>query len=133
MRTATNYRAVREANALAARRVTYRAAIRIMARLEANYAAYLADCESDYRRGYRAHYCEHGTNQWVDYDNICGPCEDGRTMSDPMQRREFALYEAKRIQKEAEDIYAAATLFRKLDISFDSNAAMERIRDLLSE
>ena len=25
------------------------------------------------------HYCIHGTNRWTDYDNICGPCEDGYT------------------------------------------------------
>lgn len=27
--------------------------------------------------GYRPHYCIHGTNQWTDYDNICGGCEEG--------------------------------------------------------
>lgn len=33
----------------------------------------------DRANGYRAHYCVHGTNQWTDYDNICGGCEDGLT------------------------------------------------------
>lgn len=55
------------------------------------WEAYQADCERDYRRGYRAHYCEHGTNQWTDYDNICGPCEDGETNGDPWQRSQRAL------------------------------------------
>src|SRR3954471_8807791 len=30
--------------------------------------------------GHTPHYCIHGTNQWTDYDNICGWCEDGVTM-----------------------------------------------------
>lgn len=30
-------------------------------------------------RGYRFPACIHGTSLWTDYDNICGPCEDGYT------------------------------------------------------
>lgn len=30
--------------------------------------------------GHRPQHCIHGTNQWTDYDNICGGCEDGVTM-----------------------------------------------------
>lgn len=37
--------------------------------------AWLDECAEDRRNGHRPHYCIHGTNQWVDYDNICGPCE----------------------------------------------------------
>lgn len=29
-----------------------------------------------YAEGFRPHYCIHGTNQWTDYDNICGACEN---------------------------------------------------------
>lgn len=31
-------------------------------------------------QGFRPHYCIHGTNQWVDYDNICYGCEEGVTL-----------------------------------------------------
>lgn len=51
-----------------------------------DYAGYLAqyreDCEQDRAEGHRPHYCIHGTNQWTDYDNICGGCEDGLTVWD---------------------------------------------------
>lgn len=40
-------------------------------------AEYEDECASYSRQGYRPHYCVHGTNQWTDYDNICGGCEDG--------------------------------------------------------
>ena len=50
------------------------------------YAGYLAsyreDCDQDRAEGHRQHYCIHGTNQWTDYDNICGGCEDGLTVWD---------------------------------------------------
>lgn len=60
-----------------------------------SYAAYEEACQADYARGYRARYCEHGTSQWTDYDNICGGCEDGMTMSDPFQRQQRATAEAR--------------------------------------
>lgn len=48
------------------------------------YAAAKADREAEeasYReQGFRSHYCIHGTNQWTDYDNICGGCEDGLSL-----------------------------------------------------
>lgn len=28
-------------------------------------------------KGYSFPYCPHGSSNWTDYDNICGPCEDG--------------------------------------------------------
>ena len=28
-------------------------------------------------KGYSYPYCQHGTSNWTDYDNICGRCEDG--------------------------------------------------------
>lgn len=40
-------------------------------------AAYLAEAEEMRAEGYRMPTCFHGTNQWVDYDAICGGCEDG--------------------------------------------------------
>jgi len=65
------------------------------AKYQMDYQRYLDDCESDYRNGYRPHYCEHGTNMWTDYDNICGPCEDGLSMSDGIFRMGYAIAEAK--------------------------------------
>lgn len=61
----------------------------------AQYQQYLEGCESFARQGYRPHYCEHGTNQWTDYDNICGGCEEGYSMRDGVFRRREALAEAK--------------------------------------
>lgn len=66
-------------------------ALKIDRALARQYADYLESVEADYREGFRAHYCEHGVNMWVDYDAICGSCEDGRTSSDPVQRRRTAL------------------------------------------
>lgn len=40
----------------------------------ADYNEMVEDCA---KHGYRAQYCIHGTNQWTDYDNICGHCENG--------------------------------------------------------
>jgi len=45
----------------------------------ARRAEYARECQ-DYRdQGHRPHYCIHGTDLWVDYDNICGGCEDSRS------------------------------------------------------
>jgi hypothetical protein len=41
----------------------------------ARRASYAEECAADRANGHRPHYCIHGTNQWVDYDNICGGCE----------------------------------------------------------
>lgn len=63
--------------------------------LQAEYAAYLEEREQDWRRGYRAHYCEHGTNLWTDYDPICGYCEDGWSLSNGVQRMTLAIQRAR--------------------------------------
>jgi len=67
------------------RRFLIQRALKHLRRLQARQAAYDEECREWARQGYRAHYCIHGTNQWTDYDNICGPCEDGLTI------RELAL------------------------------------------
>lgn len=64
--------------------------------LRDEYQRYLDDCERDRADGYRPHYCEHGANLWVDYDVICGPCEDGVSLRDGQTRREVALDQARR-------------------------------------
>jgi hypothetical protein len=70
-------------------------AIRLQGQYLSHYADYLDECAEYLRKGYRPHYCEHGTNRWTDYDNICGYCEEGQTMADPQQRRARALDDAK--------------------------------------
>lgn len=56
-----------------------RLALRHLRRIKARRAAYEEECREWARQGYRPHYCIHGTNQWTDYDNICGPCEESLT------------------------------------------------------
>lgn len=58
--------------------VTKRALTYVKA-LKARDAAYAEECAYWRSKGYRPHYCKHGTDQWTDYDNICGPCEDGHS------------------------------------------------------
>jgi hypothetical protein len=69
-------------------------ALGIYRQMSASYAEYEEACEQDHRRGLTAHYCEHGTNRWTEYDNICGGCEDGHSLRDPMVRRRVALDQA---------------------------------------
>lgn len=89
-------------------------ALKIARSLEQDYADYLESCESYRRDGYTPHYCEHGTNRWTDYDNICGPCEDGLSMRDGLTRREYALDAAKRRDAKCREIVKAASNLREL-------------------
>lgn len=107
-------------------------AAKISRSLEQGYAEYLEACDSYRADGYRAHYCEHGTNLWTDYDNICGPCEDGRTMSDGVQRREYALHYAKRRDEKCKAIIRAANELRDLGIEIDYAPIWKEITRLLT-
>jgi hypothetical protein len=108
---------------------------RIERSLARGYEEYLEACEQDRREGHRPHYCEHGKTQWVDYDNICGPCEDGVTMRDGVQRREFALDEAKRKEKAIRELLAAGFLvekeLNKVGVQFDLAPIWKRMTDIL--
>ena len=64
---------------------TLKLALKISRKYEADFIASLASLD----------YCEHGTYLRTDYDNICGSCEMGETMSDGVFRRSMALAEAK--------------------------------------
>jgi len=64
-------------------------ALAALKRLRSRYAVYLEYCADMRREGYAPHYCFHGTNLWTDYDNICGPCEDGYSL------HQLALFEAR--------------------------------------
>lgn len=79
--------------------MTKRVALTELHKLKAREAEYRADREDWYRsgdgrsprwieredgqhvnmggKGYSYPYCPHGSSMWTDYDNICGPCEDG--------------------------------------------------------
>jgi hypothetical protein len=72
-----------------------RMALRLSRRYEREYQEYLEEVEAAHREGFRAQYCEHGTYQWVDWDPICGPCEDGWSMANGTDRRRRALDEAR--------------------------------------
>lgn len=95
--------------------VVLRRAMELMHELKAGYEEYLEERESYWKEGYRPHYCEHGTNQWTDYDNICGPCEDGVSMRHPDQRwaaakaQASAEFEQRRAVAELNDAYKQAT------------------------
>lgn len=69
--------------------------IALMRRHEGIYADYREECEAARRRRERPRTCEHGMYLWVDYDPICGPCEDGHSLRNPQHRRQLALAEAK--------------------------------------
>ena len=44
--------------------------------LLARQEEYQRECEYWYSQGYRPHYCIHGVNMWVDWDCVCGYCEE---------------------------------------------------------
>lgn len=70
-------------------------------------------------RGYRFPECIHGRSYWTDYDNICGPCEDGLTVY------EEALYAGHRD--------AATYLDRMSVVQYASDQGVpEHIRDELT-
>lgn len=70
-------------------------AVKIFAFYRKQWAAYDAECAEYAAQGYRPHTCFHGTSLWVDYDVMCGPCEEGYGYFDPMLYRQMAINEAK--------------------------------------
>lgn len=122
----------REKLIMALSKTTLRLARDIARSLEQGYAEYVAECEADRAAGYRAHYCEHGMNLHVDYDPICGPCEDGRTMRDGVQRREFALDSAKRRMEQVTKITHMCSDLRTLGVKVDTQPFIDRITELLT-
>lgn len=76
-------------------RTTLKLAAAIDAQLTRGYTSYLEQCDYDRSQGHRPHYCEHGTSNWTDYDNICGWCEESISMGNPQDRMQEALSQAK--------------------------------------
>lgn len=71
-------------------------AVKVFESYRKQWAEYDAECAEYAKQGYRPYSCFHGTNLWVDYDVMCGACEDGYGWFDPMLYRQLALSEAKR-------------------------------------
>lgn len=61
---------------MATDKATLKLAAKIMKRIRRSWEMYENECEDWAKQGYRPHYCFHGTDQWTDYDNICGWCEE---------------------------------------------------------
>lgn len=51
-------------------------AMKYMQNYRQRLVEYEEECRQDRAEGHRPHYCLHGMNLWVDWDPICGPCED---------------------------------------------------------
>lgn len=117
---------------MATNRAVLTLAAKIADRLYRDYLDYLESCEQDRREGHRPHYCEHGTNMWTDYDNICGPCEDGLSMRDGLTRREYALDQSKRRWAECRKIAEAVATLTDLGVIIDAKPAWERMDVLLT-
>ena len=82
---------------------TLKLAAKLAGRYWDDHQEYLEKVESDRADGFRAKHCEHGTYQWVDWDPICGACEEGWSMANGVHRRRRALDEAKsRVERVAE-------------------------------
>ncbi len=76
------------------------------------------------------HHCEHGTNLWTDYDNICGPCEDGWSMGNGIDRRRYALSIASERTARANKLLAAC-FDGDLSPYVDTTAALTEVKRLL--
>lgn len=98
-------------------------------RMVAAFEEYEEDCRYDATNGHRSHYCVHGVNQWTDYDNICGQCEEGlTTLKDymPLLRHE-ALTEARRFWAEADQLVKINADLDRMGIDFDFGTAFETL------
>lgn len=105
-------------------------ASKISKRHEANYAAFLADCEADRLRGFRPRHCEHGTYLWVDHDPICGGCEEGYSLGDPTMRRLAALAEARSRMKKIDALAVHAIQLRKIAPNLNIDSIIEEMNRL---
>ena len=51
--------------------------LELVRRMRRAQVEWLEAADAYAKEGYRPQFCIHGTNQWTDYDNICGGCEEG--------------------------------------------------------
>lgn len=106
-------------------------AVKINARYKAEYAEYLAECEQHRAEGHRPKFCEHGTSLWTDYDNICGPCEDGISMGDARFRMGYAIDQARYKWESARKIAESVRALSDLGVDCDWSPAWKRMSDIL--
>lgn len=95
----------------------------------AAFEEYEEDCRYDATNHHRSHYCVHGVNQWTDYDNICGQCEDGlTTIHDymPLLRHE-ALTAARQFWAEVDQLVKINADLDRMKIDFDFGAAFKTL------
>lgn len=109
---------------------TVELARKISDNLKANYAEFVADREADMRRGFRPRHCEHGAYLRVDHDPICGGCEDGYSMGDPMTRRTAALAEARSRIERSNALADHAFQLRMLAPTLNIDSIIEEIKRL---
>lgn len=77
------------------------------------FADFEEECAEYARQGFRPHFCVHGTDQWTDYDNICGPCEDGQGSWDYVSAAGRAIARAKAARERFTDGLVALEGLRK--------------------
>lgn len=85
--------------------ITRRASLEALHRIRAQRAEWEESAGQYAREGFRPRTCVHGTSLWVDYDPICGPCEDG--LSD----HEVALIAGRHRAKQVHEMIAVVTSF----------------------
>lgn len=77
--------------------------------VRAEYATYLSDMEDLRKEGYGRSHCFHGTDLWVEWDPICGYCEDGTTLQQLALGRAKHRYEE--VERKVKAYFDAATVF----------------------
>lgn len=95
--------------------LTYELTMLIFRQTEASWEAFEAQCEEERSQGYRPSSCFHGRNMWVDYDCVCGICED------------YGYYHFNRQAYRAE---ALAEAHRILDVVSERTAAVVKMHSL---
>lgn len=94
-----------------------RVALDFLKSIKANWAArieeYAAECAQDRKEGHRPSHCIHGAYLWVDWDVICGRCEDGDT---PLDLYQEALGQARRFLAQKDELHKALVVLRNLEV-----------------
>lgn len=108
-------------------------ALHIFKDFEARWAKFEEEKEAYYREGFRPQYCFHGTSNWTDYDNICGPCEDGYGWFDRQAYRLLSLSMAHQAYREWSKRVDLLTAIRDADAPADWSALYKWASEPLKE